>query len=141
MSVTRQDTMYPFAEQFVVTSEGKTSITLTTLKADAVVTHCQVEIVTAATGTADLTVGAGSDADGLIAASDATATAGTIYGDAVADLGDDWKVATGASSGYTLMPGGVKYVANTAITFVLSAAPTTEGVYVVTLAGFKGQAE
>lgn len=141
MAVTKVSAMYPFAEQFLVTSEGTTSITLVTHNADVIICGCQVETVTAATGSANLSVGAGSDADGLIAASDATAVAGTIYGDAVGDLGDDWKVATGASSGYCIMPGGAKYVANTAITFVLSAAPTTEGVYAINVWGFCMAAE
>jgi len=128
--------MYPFGEAFTVTSEGTTSITLMTLSADSIVTGVKVEIITTATGSANLSVGAGSDADGLIAASSATATNGTIYGDAVADLGDDWKIASGASSGYTMMPGGVLYVASTAITFVLSAAPTTQGVYRISIFGY-----
>ena len=137
MAVTAQSAMYPFAEKFTVTSEGTDSITLTTLNNGSIICGCLCEIITAATGSANLTVGAGSDADGLIVASDATTTAGTIFGDAVADLGDDWKVATGATSGYCMMPSGSKYVADTAVTFVLSGTPTTEGVYEITVWGFR----
>jgi hypothetical protein len=138
MAVTQQFMMYPFAEMYEVTSEGTTSITLTTLGAYSIVTNAQIRIKTAATGGTSpmVELGAGSDVDGLIVSSAADGAAGTIYGDAVADLGDDWAVATGASSGYTQMPSGVLYTSPTAITLVLDGAVTTEGVYQVFLAGF-----
>lgn len=135
MGVKQVKRMYPMAECFEVESEGTTVIDLVTIPAGTLVEKVLVRIETAATGTANLLVGDDDDADGFVVASDATANAGTVYGDAVAEIGAYLKGATGATDGYCPLPGKFYAAEGKAIKFKLSAAPTTEGVFQVMVVG------
>ena len=127
--------MYPFAETFVVESEDDTKIELLNLPADSIVEGCRVEILVPVTGGTSplVSIGASTDVDGIIEEAAADGAAGTVYGDAVAEYGDDIKVATGATSGYTLVP--VMYVAATSVYLVLDQAVTTQGTFKVSIWG------
>jgi hypothetical protein len=66
----------------------------------------RVEVPYDAGTSASLEVGDGSDADGLLVAADVKgASAGDVFGAALAELGAYLKVATGATSGYCVGPG------------------------------------
>ena len=59
------------------------------IKARSLVLAVLAEVITAydSATSASLVIGDGSDADGFLVASDAKAAAGTLYGDAVAEIG------------------------------------------------------
>ncbi len=130
MGISKQKTIYPFAELVEVLSEGTTVINLMQIPIGTVIENVLVCIKTAATGTANLIVGDDDDDDGYIAAADATAAAGTIYGDGVTERGAYLYDATSKA-------GHVKvYLASgKEVKFKLSATPTTEGVYQVFILG------
>lgn len=130
MAVKRVDHFWPDMVVVEVESEGTTSIDLLDIPADTLIERVLVRIKTAATGTANLIVGDDDDDNGFIVAADATAAAATVYGDAIAEVGAYLMQASGATSGYC--PNDKLYTATgKEVKFVLSAAPTTEGVYQV----------
>lgn len=73
----------------VAAASSSNKITVCTLPAKTIVHRCLVSINTAATQAATLTVQAGTaaDTDGFVVASNAKATAGTVYGDGIAEQG------------------------------------------------------
>lgn len=131
MALVNRKAVHPFCECIEVASESATSIDLIKIPDGAIVDRVLVRIKTAATGSVNLTVGDDDDADGFIAAADATAAAGTIYGDTGAELGDYLYDATEKKD-------RVKHYASHGkeIKFVLSTTATTEGVYQVIVTGF-----
>lgn len=83
---------YSWTNAMVVAAAGTSDkVDVCTLPAKTIVKQCYVVIGTAADQAATLTVqvGPSDDTDGYIVASDAKAAANTVYGDALAELGDD----------------------------------------------------
>jgi hypothetical protein len=81
MAVNAQKTMYPFAEMFEVTTTGVTAIDLMNIPAGTIIENVMVRIKTAGVGTGNVIVGDDDNDDGFIEGGDATASAGTVYGD------------------------------------------------------------
>lgn len=134
MAVLTRKVVYPFFECIEVYSSGATSIDLLKIPDGTVIERVLVRIKTAATGTVNLTVGDDDDADGFIAAADATAAAGTVYGDTGAELGDYLYEATEKKDRVKLYASPGKE-----IKFVLSTSATTEGLYQVIVIGYTYQ--
>lgn len=94
--------LYPFAEVFEGTTNGITSVALWDIPAGTIITMVMARIKTAGVGTGNLLVGDDDDDNGFVLAGDATATAGTKYGDKPTERGvyleatagepGDWKV-------------------------------------------------
>lgn len=133
MPVLEQQMAYPWAEMFETRSEGTTPVLLATMTPGMMITGALVRVKTPAVLVAAVTVAIGDtdDADGYVLDADAKAAAGTIYGDAVTERGAYLYDATSKA-------GHIKfYAANKELRLVLSTAPTTEGVYQVTMWGHK----
>lgn len=158
MGVKGRNTVYPFAEMIEVESEGITSIDLLAIPGYTLIEKVIVRVKTAAVGTANLIIGDDDDADGFIVAADAVAAAGTVYGDVIAEVGDYLKAThthsvshaacSATSAAYSTLtaitsttgpagvPSGKLYTTgDKEVKFVLSAAPTTQGVYQVFVFG------
>lgn len=132
MTVTGRATVYPFAEMFEVTSQGTTAIELTSFLDGMIIEGVIVHVKTPATGTANLIVGDTDDDNGFITAQDATQAAETIMGADVTERGAYLYNATSKA-------GHLKVYTTTTkkLTFELSAAPTTEGVFNVIIFGHR----
>ncbi len=141
MAVKNRFSVYDFAEMVEVETSGTTAVDVLSIPQYTLIEKVLVRIKTAATsGSAvNLTVGDDDDADGFIVASDAKANAGTVYGDAVAELGAYLKESVsddGNNSHDQPIPGGKLYAAaGKEVKVVLSAAPTTEAVLQVFIFG------
>lgn len=132
MAVTNMKTVYPFSECFVVTGEDTDAIDVYDIPAKTVITGVLVIVETAGVGTSNLTVGDDDTADGYITAADATAAAGTVYGDVPTERGSYLYDST-VKAGY------VKYYpdAGKEIKFDLSGSQTTDGVYKIIVTGYR----
>ncbi len=132
MTVTAVKAVYPFAELFEVASQGDTVIDLMKIGAGVIIENVVVRVKTPATGSANLIVGDDDDDNGFTVAADATAAEGTVYGATVTERGAYLYDATSKA-------GHVKVYAaeGKELKFVLSADPTTEGVFEVIVLGHR----
>uniref|UniRef100_A0A6H1ZGS2 Uncharacterized protein n=1 Tax=viral metagenome TaxID=1070528 RepID=A0A6H1ZGS2_9ZZZZ len=131
MALFNRKTVHPFMECIEVTSESATSIDLMKIPDGTIVERVLVRVKTAATGSVNLIVGDDDDDNGFIAAADATAAAGTVYGDTGAELGDYLYDATEKKDRVKLYASPGKE-----LKFVMSTTATTEGVYQVIVIGY-----
>ena len=139
MAVSNSLTVYPLAEMIEVETIGTTSVDIMEIPQYTLIEKVFVRIKTAGTGTANLTVGDDDDADGFILAADATASAGTVYGDATSELGTyltETITDSGSATHSQPVPAGKLYTASgKEIKVVLSASLTTEAVLEVFIIG------
>lgn len=135
MSVNSIRPMYPFAECIEVTTSGTTAVDVRKFAAGEIVVNVMARIKTAgvrAAGAANITIGDDDDADGYLAAADAKATAGTVYGDDPTERGAYMYDATKKGSFRKLYAAEGK-----TLKAVLDAAVDTEAVIQVTVWGFR----
>jgi hypothetical protein len=132
MAVLNQASVYHFAEKFEVQSQGITAIDLMSFQDGEIIEGVIVHIKTPATGACNLIVGDDDDPDGFIAAADGSAAADTIYGDGVTERGAYLYDSTSKAGHYKVYQTITKK-----LKFVLSAAPTTQGVYNVIVFGHR----
>lgn len=133
MPVLEQQMAYPWAEMFETRSEGTTPVLLATISPGMMIRGALVRVKTPAVLVAAVTVAIGDtdDADGYLLDADAKAIADTIYGDSVTERGAYLYDAT-SKAGHLKF-----YIATKELRLVLSAVPTTEGVYQVVMWGHK----
>jgi len=126
---------YNWIESAEVITNGTTSVTAFKIPKGTVVEHALLISKVAGTGAANITVGDAADPDGFIEAADHTSAAGTVFGDAIAELGVYLKKATGATSGFAIAP--TYYAADASCLVALSAAGTTQGTWIIVLKGYR----
>ena len=106
-----------------VEANGTTAVNAIAIPANYEVEKVWVRSAKAGTGAANLTVGDEDDADGYILAADHTAAVGTIYGDAIAEVGAYQFTIDGTVEVWNAAK---KYTAAKNIKIVLSAAGTIQ---------------
>jgi hypothetical protein len=127
--------LYPFAECIEITTNGATAVDVRKFAAGDIVVNVMARIKTPGTraaGALNLIVGDDDDGDGFIAAADAKASAGTVYGDDPAE--------SGAYLYDSVKKGGFRKVyaaEGKTLKAVLDAAADTEATVQITVWGFR----
>lgn len=136
MGLENRYTVYPFAEAALVKTESvegtPVAVDIFSIQDGMVVDLVLIYIKAHAVGTANLIVGDDDDDNGYIVAADATAADATIYGQDPAERGDYLYDATKKGSFVKA------YTAPKTLKLKLSAAPDTEGEYLVYIFGHRG---
>ena len=140
-SLNPSKTIYPFAEMFVVTTNGTTAVDVFEIPKQTAITMVLCEVVTASTGGAQTVyVGDASDPNGFIVGGTLCgATVGTVFGDRVSERGAYLNDTTGGTAIDT--HGGQWKLYTTPgkqVEVVLSATSTTAGVVNVYIFGYRG---
>ena len=130
-------TIYPFSEVFRATTSAQTAADVWKIPKGTIITRVLVQIVTAATGSANnIIVGDDDDDNGFIlAASICGATVGTVYGDSPTELGA--YLAGGDASGTHAGKWKEYHAAGKEIKIDQSASATTEAVVDIFVFGYR----
>ena len=139
MSTTPIETLYPFAERFVVDTDGTDAVDIWDIPAGTIITRVLVQIDVDGTGDSggNIIVGDDDDDNGyILAANVCGGTAGTVYGDHINELGE-YLEPSGAVGSYE--PGCWKTYSSAGKELKLdcSAALTTEATLSIYVFGFR----
>lgn len=135
MAIINMSKVYDLAE-IVEVQSAASAVTIYTAPAGSIINRVIVRVKTAGAGSSPtVEIGDATDPDGFIVASAADGAAGTVYGDAIAEVGAYLKVATGATSGYAPSPSGKVYTTATAILVTEGGTTTTHAVLQVIILG------
>ena len=87
IATTNERPLYPFARIFQVATSSTDAVDIWQIPVGTIITRVLAQINVAGTGSGNLTVGDDDSGNGYILAADATAAAGTVYGDLNGELG------------------------------------------------------
>ena len=87
IATTNERPLYPFARIFQVETSAQTAVDIWQIPAGTIITRVLAQINVAGTGSGNIIIGDDDDDNGYVLAADATAAAGTVYGDGVAEVG------------------------------------------------------
>lgn len=107
-----------------VETDGINSVDIYAIPANVLIKDVYCRIAVAGTGTGNIIIGDDDDDNGFVEASDATAAAGTLYGDGIAERGAYQNVNPGTDDGP--LPGKIYTASGKEIKMDCSGALTTE---------------